>query len=425
MRHDFNLLTGFVRVAGECPPELQQEGLDRFFAAPNDERGLGALSRVLYHECVHFWQVLGSRYLVSLVADEWSRLRTFEETGRIERPSEHVAAFRRAAAVPFSPYALTECWTRYWDLHTRSPDQAMQDARVVARPRGDSPGYTSTQFDQAIIELDDCETYAAPYRWLMERTGDSGLVALVFPIITFHAFASDDPVAVFVQAFEHVAESDRLRTAALDALRACGGNINAAWHLVRPVVETEALRPVLERPEIAAPSTGIQEILSGALGDHPTYAEYGPKAIELVNHARASVPRLEAEVAAGTADLPETVAAVAVAQAARDPKTVFMLPGQPEYRYLLGRCLSPPRVRFSNCDIHPALAAERIMEEYHAMVAARKSGRMPGMAARCTEVETRVKGFHLGAAAAKFRLPPEAFTAPASPAPDRPIVPGA
>src|SRR5215470_14567268 len=61
-----------------------------------------ALSRVVLHETVHFWQYLSSAYLAEIAMEDWERLKQFEQDGTAGPPGLKRQHFiERETAEPF------------------------------------------------------------------------------------------------------------------------------------------------------------------------------------------------------------------------------------------------------------------------------------------------------------------------------------
>lgn len=356
----FDWLTGAMRIPADAPPEWAGEGLGAFYQGPNDERWGGTLCRVLYHESIHFWQLLSSAYLANLTQYEWVRLEAFEATGEVEPPHAMVRAFtQRGDGEPFSAHELMECWARYWDVHTRSPARIAEeegltraDGRPLTTRVAGFEAYTGEAFDLVMSEGRDARLYAAPYRWLLERCqGNSSLANLLFPILAFHAFGSPRPVALFLAALECELATEHVRLGVHPRERL--HSINFHWlNNYGPVVR-EAVEPARRALGLPAFTGGWDVIARGRLGSHPVYREY-------LNRIGATFRML----AMNAVEPPDEVTPEAYYQYAlrdlprHEPAVLFAFPGQPGYRLMLGEHVPPPLVRFANVarseDVQPA-----------------------------------------------------------------------
>lgn len=342
----FDWLDGTVTVPASKPAAWGST-LDDFYRSPNDGRWGRSLCRVLYHESTHFWQLLSSAYLANLVQAEWMRLRAFEDHGQWPPVDDAVAALRRTVdGRPFSAVELMECWARYWDVHTRHAGQLLREDGIPAPHAGQGPegAYSGAQFDRFMQHGRDAAGYARPYRWALQRAGGaSAFVNLVLPTITFCAFGSPDPVAVFTTALESALDSSAIR----DAVHDRTGFINVDWLARYRIVIAEAVAPAVRSLGLPAFTAGWDVMARGRLGEHPVYETYLHRvqlALETVQLFNTAPPSDES--------MAEVLRAAAAAAAVRDPLVVFMFPGQPSYREHLGRILPPPRVRFTDTVWH-------------------------------------------------------------------------
>jgi hypothetical protein len=410
--HRFDLLTGFVFIDGDAPDALRDEagGLDSFYVAPNAGDGLGPLARVLFHESLHFWQVAASSCVAWVVVDEWQRVIEFESTGKVMEPSPRVRAFMtKAAGEPFSALDLFECWTRYWDLHTRSPAKALEDAGVEAEGASAARHYDDKDFAKATAELDDCAAYARPYRWLREQAGERWwFVDLALPIVLYRAMQTDEPVKMFREAFSIGLANEELISHCVQAMRVsspderfdlhgAGPNINFAWLLAKPAIERYAIRPAAQSLGIGHATPGIK-LFSDLHGfSHPIYADIPARGAQMAGEARLCSARIIEEVKKTPRDFLMFVSGAALFEAGRDPETVLMFPGQPDFRWLLGKHFCPARVVFSNRIVHGKPSARWLMQRVHEKMAAAPAGstiRIEGdFEAECSRVADRVGAF--------------------------------
>jgi hypothetical protein len=66
----FVWLSGTVTIPVRAPEEWATDGLVEFYKDPNKPEWGGTLCRVLYHESIHFWQLLSSAYLANASQEE-------------------------------------------------------------------------------------------------------------------------------------------------------------------------------------------------------------------------------------------------------------------------------------------------------------------------------------------------------------------
>jgi hypothetical protein len=257
----------------------------------------------------------------------------------------------RKPGEPFSTQELTECWARYWDVHTRNPATIIEEDQIhVADPallrtqQGNIEGYTSEAFDLFMQEGKDAELYAAPYRWMLDQCdGHSAFTNIAFPILVFHAFGSPHPVGLLQKSLERALKSELIWQGVTGRSR----NINLDWLNNWAVFIGEAIEPA--RRDLSMPNftAGWDVIARGPLGTHPVYRPYLVRIralFRLASLGKAEPPKersLQAVYAYAVADLPT-----------RDPVCIFAFPGQPEYRLTLGEYVPPARVRFDGFTLH-------------------------------------------------------------------------
>lgn len=349
----FEYLTGTVTVPASAPMEWQTEGLGEFYRAPNDDDWGANLCRVLYHESIHFWQLFSSAYVGNLLADDWSRLQHFRSTGEIKPLGPEARQYDTpTAGLPFSSRELLECWARFWDVHTRGPEAIIHDEGYPAEevnhltiidPYTGVKSYTHEAYDYLMRGGPGSSLYEQPYRWLLDQTqGHSAFVAITFPILVHSAFGSPNPVGVFCEAFDHAWNSSLLR----GAIDSRSGNINLDWLNQWSAIIGEAHIPVIRKHHLPDFTSGLDVIERGSLGSHPIYKEY----VDQVEVLRGHLILYKQQFAAGPvpSDVTELYNYAVTDMPTRDPWVVFGLPGQPDYRYLLGQAFSPVRVQFEN-----------------------------------------------------------------------------
>jgi len=386
MRTEFNWYTGAAHIAVPCPDALHGDsGLQPFFQKPNDPAWGVELPRQLYHESLHFWQLVSSRHLQLIVAAEWERLQKFERDGTVPPRSELRKSFGRTAAdEPFSIRELVECLARFWDVHTRSPARLIREegsdlnGRLQEideiRPRG---AYASLEFDTVMLTGPDCEIYAMPYRWMLERAraapavhalpgnveeSASWSVNLLLPVAGFLALNTDAPVAAFVAAFERGLKEDVLGEAA--ARRNPHKIINLDWLDFWGVLAM-GLSKSLDRIGLStwlAAWVGFGVLGSEAFLDHPVYRHLRARMKSLdeaLDRVRNNVLMRYLFNAPPDTDL-DIDRAMALREAhvtGPDRWPVFSLPGQPNFRGLLGGMFAPPLVRFDDRDLAATASA--------------------------------------------------------------------
>ena len=364
----FEYLTGTVTVPASAPTEWQTEGLGEFYRAPNDDDWGATLCRVLYHESIHFWQLFSSAYVGNLLADDWSRLQHFRSTGEIKPLGPEARQYDNVAeGLPFTPRNLVECWARFWDIHTRGPHAIIRDegypAEEVNRleiinPYTGIKSYTDEAFDYLMKGGRGSSLYEQPYRWLLDQThGHSAFVAITFPILVHSAFGSPNPVAVFCEAFDRAWNSRFLR----EAINQRSGDINLDWLNQWSAVIGEAHTPVIQKHHLPVFTSGLDVIERGSLGSHPIYKEYVDQVKVLRGHLNLYKQQFAARPV--PSDITELYTYATVDMPIRDPWVVFGLPGQPDYRYILGHAFRPARVQFDNYVLDSHRPAERQLRE--------------------------------------------------------------
>lgn len=429
MRTEFNWYTGAAYVAAPCPAALHGEtGLQPFFEKPNDPGWGTVLPRQLYHESLHFWQLASSRYLQTVVVAEWERLLAFERDGAVPPRSNQRKTFGRIAAdEPFSVRDLVECLARYWDVHTRSPTRIIREegnsleGRLqeidAIRPQH---GYASLEFDTVMQTGPDCEVYAKPYRWMLERARAkpavqalpgpveetaSWSVNLLLPVASFLALNTDAPVAAFVAGFERGLSQDVLGEAA--ARRNPLKVINLDWLEFWSVL-AKGLSKTLKRidlPAWLAPWVGFGVLENKAFLDHPVYRHLRARMTSL-DEALDSL-REKQRVRYIFNPLPDAAQDIDGAMALRealvtqpDRWPVFSLPGQPTFRSILGGMFAPPLVRFDDRDL---VATASAFPDWPWPIDA------TALTAAVNEAEARFAALKAAETAVRLGLPPNAF----------------
>lgn len=401
----FDYLTGTIGVDRDAPAAWKTETELPFWLNPNDESWGDELSRVLYHETIHFWQLLSSGYVANLVGEEWGRLLEYEDTGELPEKSDLVAGHNRPApGDPFSPRELVECWARYWDVHTRSPARIVREEGIpVDDPRqleiefsAVLPAYTGDAFDTVMQVGEDCALYGRPYRWLLETVdGHSALAAILFPVVAHAAFGSPDPVALFRRAVERALGSDEIR-AGIDGR---SGSINLDWLNSWTAVHGEAVRPAIADLGLPSFTSGLDVISRGPLSTHPVLSEYPERAsirgwIRLTDPGEVPGDPYGDIQAYALTDAPE-----------RDPMVVFGLPGQPYYRAGLGRLVPPPRIRFRNYTWYAPRSGVRTIQEAFEGTGTGDEDYGP----RYPALDRRIDRFEAAKKAVSLGLPPDHF----------------
>jgi hypothetical protein len=409
MSNNFEYLSGTVNISAPLPDILQEKGLDAFYEDPNNARWGDVLCRVLYHESIHFWQFLASGYIANLINEEWKRLDHFEQMNEIIPKSDFLKNFtQRPEDIPFSPYELTECWARYWDVHTRSPARIIQEEGIGI---GESKTYDNRlagnyswiEYDTIMQKGEDSHLYAQPYRWLLEKaSGNSYLIALLFPVITHASFGNPDPVSVFTGCFERATQPEITK----EIMEHRSGNINFDWINSWTFAWDKIVLPTLEEKNLPLYTSGFDVIQRGTLGTHPIYREYLEKAqvlwkfVKLANMFDTSVED-QNDISDYSMDEIENHAIKEMA--ANNPWIIFALPGQPHYRNLLGHYLSPPIISFKNIT-YSTNKASSMWESKGKINEPQKT-----FESQSNELEIRIRRFRAAEKANSLGLPLNAF----------------
>ncbi|WP_455203316.1 hypothetical protein [Kaarinaea lacus] len=359
----FDYLTGCVRLSVNQPPELE-ESLDAFYQDPNNENWGDQICRTLYHESVHFWQFLASAYLGNMISAEWKRIETYRDSGEITETSELIKQFRqRVNDAPFSAYELCECWARYWDVHTRNPDTIIKEESIDVTLQHDPRGYSGVDYDVLMWTGVESSRYEAPYRWMLEQVaqapwvnaiGDSDritkgiasyIIALIFPSVVHSAFGSPDPVTIVCAAIDRIVTKKNIGE---EILQHKTGSINFDWLQSWTFCLGEIIYPILKEQNMPTFTSGIDVITRGYLKTHPIFPAYLSRLDTLggmINMENAAKDNIAA-TAKSEYEFQYRYAMVDAAN--NDPWVLFAMPGQPNYRYMLGQQMRPPLVSFAD-----------------------------------------------------------------------------
>jgi len=229
------------------------KGLAQFYSSPNNDAWGKSLSRVLYHESLHFWQILSLGYVTKLVEQDWNRFINFEKAGAILPYTNFESNHKvKKKAEPFSTYKLLECLTRFWDVHTRGPNRIIIEEKIdlhesqlyITDSVGRYRGYTGKAYDTIMQVGEDCQLYADPYRWMLKKSkGNSFFVQLVLPVIASLSFNVLEPVNFFCKCFDAALNSKL----SLETSGKNFPNINKAWLSNWNFIISEIVNPILNR----------------------------------------------------------------------------------------------------------------------------------------------------------------------------------
>ncbi|MEM7101237.1 MAG: hypothetical protein AAF541_23445 [Pseudomonadota bacterium] len=338
----FDWLNGTVFLSAS-KPATWGDRLDSFYHDPNNDEWGGQLCRVLLHETIHFWQFLSSAYVANIVQSEWMRVLEFEENGRIGPSSDALASMhRKNENEPFSAFELIECWARYWDVHTRHAGKILEEDGIGLPDDVDTltGAYTSDEFDTFMLSGNDAVFYGRPYRWLLDRCdGNTAFANIVFPVITFCAFGSPEPIRLFVEALKRARQSAELQRVVRDRT----GAINFDWLSSYRLVLDEAVRPTVRENNMPNFTGGWDVLNRGSLRGHPVFSTY----LERIRLTNSSVRMFDTSEPIDSS-VEENLRTLLARAANIDPLVMYIFPGQPLYREHLGRYLPPPRIYFAN-----------------------------------------------------------------------------
>lgn len=187
------------------------------------------VSRVIFHETVHYWQYIGHAHLIQLVEEDWARLKHFGATGEILPPGNLRREFtQRSEIAGFSTLDLMEAHARFWDVQAIGPpllielelDAPNRDiSGVLTRAKyeqlkangkiwhhldedGQGVGYSSLSFDLAMRLAGG--RYSLPYLGLRNETNDL-IAAALFPLCAHFALHSDSPPDFYLELVKRLA----------------------------------------------------------------------------------------------------------------------------------------------------------------------------------------------------------------------------
>jgi len=338
MESRFDLLTGVAYVDADAPESWRDLAVLPFWETVCDPSYDPRLPRPLMHESLHFWQLMWSGYLMSLVEDEWQRLVRFETVGALDQASARVKRHNDRNLSPFCPDDLVEAWCRYWDVHIRGPHRVLEEDGL-ARPGGPSREgmYSSRDFDTAMLEGPSARLYARPYRWLLDYfAGESATCNALFPFLVAVAFLTDDPTAAFADGATALHRPDLADTLQRQHTET-GETINMTWlEIAGPMLQAELLKHVGAEPRLGA------DLLGGPLASHPLLSPYAVKAAKsnFKNWTSYFFPSEPSPRRYLDALVRFSREAPVIAQQ--------VMPGQPWYRSILGALIPPPAIQFRN-----------------------------------------------------------------------------
>lgn len=411
---DFDFLSGIVRVGAAAPAAWQDDKLAAFFTDPNHVDWGAPLCRRLYHETLHFWQLLGWGYVANCAAADWERVLSFEQTGAVPPPSARgLDAMGVAGDGPFSPRDLMEAVARFWDVHTRSPaqviaDEGLADAAAqavgpltVGDPHGgDLVAYTHHAFDFVMQHGPDCQSYAEPYRWLLKRVqGASAFAVIMFPLCAHAAMGTPDPVRVFCATIDLALDNPMVSW----LMNRRSGSIHSDWMMFWPPLTRNVFGPASVKAGVMQFTSGFDVIHRGSLQHHPVYREYLDKA-----HFRGWF-KMHQPVPTSSHPLAVQHASDLKQAALENPLILFALPGEPVYRRALAETVAPPLIRFANFEVatlRPVLGKVLALQQ--------GTHWDDDFGSACANLERRLARFRDAEYAASIGLPLDAFEAKAA-----------
>lgn len=418
--HGFDWLSGVAAIDLPCPPAmLARNGLSRFFNEPNAEDWGSEAPRILMHECLHVWQLVGSRWLLAMVAEEWGRLQDWQPGA----PPSSPGPLRQAYGRPdhgqlFSVRDLVECLARFWDVHIRGPQRLLDEEgddlgglRAMIAARRDQEGhggYASLEFDALMIEGRQHAAYAAPYRWLLDRAKQAPAVAnlplpidqaaswtanLLLPVAGFVALNAATPIATFVAAVDRLLQPDAVGMAATRR-HPLYKAINLDWLIVWPVLLPGVVRAL--RRSGHAIEIDTAHLNDPGIASHPIWCHLRQRFDSL----RRGLAMLLAHQGDEEEGPMQVVFQFERQVYGQDPWAVLALPGQPNCRALLGSVFSPPLLQF----VDTSLSASETAPWFAAWPLDDAQLR-----AAVATVDERAVMLRQAMAAARYGLPPNAF----------------
>jgi hypothetical protein len=234
-------------------------------------------SRIIMHETLHWWQLLGHGFFTWMISEDWKRLTNFEMNGTFGTPGPFLKEFfRKNNELGFSAWILNESLTRYWDMHICGPIellemehksriftdeefwgryQELSEKKQLTGP--DGTGYSDLVYALAMEGAGG--RYADPYNLVIKRTSPK-VAGIVFPLAAHFAFQTSRPTDYFVKFVDLLAPY---------AVTLPPGDVEDLWidfyftarGKIFPVICKENERPLFP----------IIEIRESGLIDHPGY----------------------------------------------------------------------------------------------------------------------------------------------------------
>jgi hypothetical protein len=228
----------------------------------------------------------------------------------------------------------------------------------------------------------------------------SWAVNLLLPIAGFLALNTAAPVAAFIAAFDRGLMPDGISIAA--AKRDRRHSINLDWLDFWPIL-APGLARALKRAGLGTSLgiTGYGVLENPAMHDHPVYRHLPDRLGALTAMLRnLRLRHMFNPPHDDSADLGDAFLLREMAITSEDYWPVFSLPGEPNFRLLLGMLFSPPLVRFDDAEV-PASASSPSDWPWPVDGAS--------LANAIRDAEARLDALHKADAAARFGLPLDAF----------------
>ncbi len=351
-------------------------------------------SRVIFHEAVHFWQQCSQTFLAQIADENWSRLKTYEETGEIRPPGPSTIEYTcHIQGHGFSARDLQEGLARFWDVHVISPitlmDIEIEDSkRCIPKPAAneyrrikriasaiDPSGYPAAIYDLAMDFT--AGNYAKPYIDLRERTS-SYIATALFPLAGHFALQSDRPVPFFMdlveRAIPHIDEKP-------------GARVTDVWPLLYHRVRNLAVQ--LHKEQADRPFYPAAVVMANSsLKDHPVYLYV----VGLIHHLAREIVNTPAHVVPGYDNAP------IVQRGTLSVDFFTACPGILKFnRTFLVSHLAPPCIRFADGRAW-ILRLEHLKESYPDMKREEElsiEGELRKLVEHMEEIEERWRRFRL------------------------------
>lgn len=194
--------------------------------------------RPLFHETLHFWQLLCSPYLARMIAAERAQLEIFEATNTVRQSTIYREQFTRVdEEVGFSAEHLLESWARFWEIQVQTPARLLEQENFKRHKLSDAMWKISdpngpffkkwywSSLEVAMTQGSNCQLYGRPFRWMhsqvcaaaritpnaLDEFNPRGfmpayLVCSAYPSLLYASFRTDDPVSHFKTAVQRICD---------------------------------------------------------------------------------------------------------------------------------------------------------------------------------------------------------------------------